>query len=120
MVAASTVAKADRLINPRAFQLETDAEQQEGEEQLGLAFGEARRGQYLCTGFDLFCTHEPCIMCGMALLHSRFRRVFYLEPSPMFGSLGSRFSLHTDKALNYKFAAFHVQVRPREQSELLP
>ncbi|CAG0881914.1 unnamed protein product [Darwinula stevensoni] len=30
---------------------------------------------YICTGFDVYCTREPCMMCAMALIHSRVRRL---------------------------------------------
>ncbi|KZP31462.1 hypothetical protein FIBSPDRAFT_849425 [Athelia psychrophila] len=43
---------------------------------------------YLLTAHTLFTTHEPCVMCAMALLHSRVRQVFYLRALPSTGGLG--------------------------------
>merc|ERR1711890_120645 len=37
---------------------------------------------YLLTKYDVYLSHEPCIMCAMALVHSRVARVFFAQPSP--------------------------------------
>ncbi|XP_029638209.1 probable inactive tRNA-specific adenosine deaminase-like protein 3 [Octopus sinensis] len=60
---------------------------------------------YLCTGYDLYVTQEPCIMCAMALVHSRIRCVFYGTSSPD-GALGSRYKLHLQKNLNHHYEVF--------------
>jgi tRNA-specific adenosine deaminase 3 len=50
---------------------------------------ESKNGShYLLTGLTLFLTHEPCIMCSMALLHSRVKEVIFLRASPGTGGLG--------------------------------
>lgn len=38
-----------------------------------------KNDSYLCTGFDFYVTQEPCIMCAMALVHSRIKRLFFLD-----------------------------------------
>ncbi|XP_069087552.1 probable inactive tRNA-specific adenosine deaminase-like protein 3 isoform X2 [Pleurodeles waltl] len=60
---------------------------------------------YICTGFDLYVTREPCTMCAMALLHSRIQRVFYGTPSPD-GALGSKYRIHSRRDLNHHFDVF--------------
>lgn len=62
---------------------------------------------YLCTGLDMFITHEPCILCAMALLHSRIKRVFFMHANVKSGGF-SRYMLHTRKALNHRFAVFQM------------
>ncbi|XP_051828215.1 probable inactive tRNA-specific adenosine deaminase-like protein 3 [Antechinus flavipes] len=60
---------------------------------------------YICTGYDLYVTREPCVMCAMALVHSRIQRVFYGAASPD-GALGTKFKIHTRPDLNHRFEVF--------------
>ena len=62
-------------------------------------------GQYICTGYDVYVTREPCTMCAMALVHSRVRRVFYGCTSSQ-GALGTNTKLNTLKSLNHHYEVF--------------
>lgn len=65
-------------------------------------------GPYLCTGYSIYLLNEPCLMCAMALIHARARRVFYHLPSRPHGSLETSIKLHTNRNLNHRFEAFHL------------
>ena len=64
--------------------------------------------QYLCTGLDLYLTYEPDLMIGMALVHSRIRKVFYRHKCPLLGALGSRHSIHSLRCLNHHYRVWSI------------
>jgi tRNA-specific adenosine deaminase 3 len=69
---------------------------------------------YLCTGYDAFLAREPCVMCAMALVHSRLKRVFFAAPNAETGALsGDRAGvrrLHSVRSLNHHYQVFSYDV----------
>lgn len=62
--------------------------------------------QYLCTGYDIVLTREPCIMCSMALVHSRIARIIYGVDNKNAGGVGSRYILHSYPSINHHYKVY--------------
>ncbi|WCJ32627.1 tRNA-specific adenosine deaminase TAD3 [Euphorbia peplus] len=86
----------------------TDLISVENEKDLDAQSGDTSVRPYLCTGYDIYLVWEPCIMCAMALVHQRIRRIFYAIPNPKAGALGSVYRLQGEKSLNHHYAVFRV------------
>ncbi|KAJ1723211.1 tRNA-specific adenosine deaminase subunit tad3 [Coemansia erecta] len=89
---------ADAEVHRRKRSL-PDKEEEEG--------GERGEG-YLCAGLDVFSTKEPCVMCCMALVHSRVGRLFFVDRDAAAGGI-SRYAMHARKALNHHFTTYHCR-----------
>ncbi|KAI7483680.1 hypothetical protein KC351_g5003 [Hortaea werneckii] len=84
-------------------------------EQQYFALDNLKPDGYLCLKLEIFLTHEPCMMCSMALVHSRVGRVVFANRMPRTGGLtaemvrndtgpvGLGYGLCWRKELNWQF-----------------
>ena len=57
-------------------------------------------GGYLCHNMEIYVTHEPCVMCCMALMHSRFAHVAFHRRMPRTGAITAE-NKGKDQGLGY-------------------
>lgn len=102
--------RQDRLAKHTTVQYDQDSGERTKKRDLCFADDE-NRGKlgYLCSGMDVYVYREPCIMCAMALVHSRIRRLFFIKKKGSWGGLTRKeYAIHTHKSLNHKFKVWQA------------
>jgi tRNA-specific adenosine deaminase 3 len=81
--------------------------------KMARAQSEERPEAYLCNGLDVYLTHEPCVACSMAMIHSRFRACIFIRRMPRTGGLcaekdngGLGYGLFWRSELNWRVLTF--------------
>jgi len=75
-VQASSAPKLEIFQDSPLFEIEAENSRQSGN-------GDG----YLCHGLEIYCSHEPCVMCSMAIVHSRFGKVVFARRMQQTGGL---------------------------------
>jgi hypothetical protein len=83
----------------------------------------ARPEAYLCSGLDVYLTHEPCVCCAMAMIHSRFRACIFVRRMPGTGGLcadkddgGLGYGLFWRRELNWRVLTFEYSGKRDRES----
>lgn len=58
---------------------------------------------YQLTDRTLYITHEPCVMCTMALVHARVKEVVFIHSMPTTGGCGGTVLVPELKTINHRF-----------------
>lgn len=68
------------------------------------------KGQYLCTGFDLYAPYEPTVFEAMSCLHHRLRRLIYWDgtenPNTVWRNGLSKHYIHSLPGTNHCYRSF--------------
>lgn len=85
------------------------------------------RGEgYLCSNLDIYLTHEPCVCCAMAMVHSRFRTCVLVNKMAYSGALCARthqsqlgYGLFWRRELNWRVVTFRYKLPSQERDSVL-
>jgi tRNA(adenine34) deaminase len=61
-------------------------------------------GNYRLSGYELYVTLEPCIMCAGVIIQARLARVIFGARDPKSGAVASLYEILTDVRLNHQVA----------------
>lgn len=85
------------------------------------------RGEgYLCSNLDIYVTHEPCVCCAMAMVHSRFRACILETRMTASGALCARthqsmlgYGLFWRRELNWRVLTFQYKRAESDRGPVL-
>jgi len=71
-------------------------------EIIALKHSSREEDNWRLTGFTLYVTKEPCIMCAGAMVNARLGRLVYGCKDDKGGAVGSLYNILSDKRLNHQ------------------
>lgn len=71
----------------------------------GMESSKFQKGQYLCTGYDVYATQEPTPFEAMALVHSRIKRLVFGTKATNGGGI-TTLNIHDLPSTNHHYRAF--------------
>ncbi|KAK5096931.1 tRNA-specific adenosine deaminase subunit tad3 [Exophiala xenobiotica] len=81
---------------------------------------------YLCSNLDIYITHEPCVCCAMAMVHSRFRACVLINRMQNSGALCARthqsllgYGLFWRRELNWRVLTFRYKDSGHDRGSVL-
>ena len=75
-------------------------------EMLVLEKGSSVTGSWNLNDCELYCTLEPCPMCGGAMINSRIKTLYYGAHDLRFGCAGSQIDLLDGSVFNHKVTVY--------------
>lgn len=69
--------------------------------------------QLFCTGYVAVCTHEPCALCAMVLVHARVESVVFGSRCVEGGALAEAVRLGCHPQLNHHYNVYETCITQR-------
>ena len=91
-IGAIIVDPTGRIIGRGANRTHTKKDGLMHAELIALRQAQKNRGDWRLEDCEVYITLEPCLMCLGALGSARVKRIYYLLPDPLFGSVESKLS----------------------------
>ncbi len=77
-------------------------------EILAIQKASQKKGDWRLDGCELYVTLEPCPMCAGAILHARFKSVYFGAKDPKWGAVGSLMNLFDVEGFNHRLDYAYV------------
>lgn len=78
-------------------------------ENAGMTSDSFQKGQYLCTGYDVFTKDEPSVYEAMALVHARVRRVVFQQAAGDGSGGFLDYTVHALPGTNHRYRVFQLR-----------
>jgi tRNA(adenine34) deaminase len=98
----SVLVKDGKVISKAHNQREDSKDPTGHAEIIALKHGSREEDNWRLTGFTLYVTKEPCIMCAGAMVNARLGRLVYGCKDDKGGAVGSLYNILSDKRLNHQ------------------